>query len=196
MPEVDQSGVAAGVSPAPAAAPITDLQIIGGGIDIDAVKIDGTLEKVKVRQLPIALLGEWGNSQGQENEAYLIELLCDRVDRATSYHLTNARLAEMRVQSILFQAPIEQIEAIQKRLSAIREEIAQHEAKPRWSDTLTHETVERIREIGELLNKKKFSSQTLRATASSKAILETMGASASSTSSAPSPPSGAPPNAT
>ena len=150
-------------SPAPpenGGAEVTELQILNGGIEIEVVKIDGGQEKVKVRQLPISVLGEWGRNQGGEAEAYLVELLCDKVDRTTVHHLQNALMIEMRVQQILMQAPVEQIEPIEKRLTAIREEIAKHQAKPRWSDTLTHESVAKIRELGERLNKKNTSNRS------------------------------------
>jgi len=172
----------------------SELQIINGGIEIDAVKIDGGSERVKVRQLPIALLGEWSKSQG--DEAHLVELLCDKLDRTTVYHLANARMTEMRVLTILQQAPFAQIEEIEKRLIAIREEIARHEAKPRWSDTLTHETAAEIRTLGESLNKKKFAEQTKRTETASKALLEAMNLSPSLTSSSPSPASAPSPSGT
>jgi hypothetical protein len=168
-------------SPENGGAAPTELQVINGGIEIDAVKIDASSERVKVRQLPISLLGEWGRSQG--DEAYLIELLCDKLDRTAFHHLTNARMTEVRVLQILQQADFKQIEQIEKRLIAIRDEIAKHEAKPRWSDTLTHETVAQIRELGERLNKKKFADQTTRTTNSAKALVEMMMPSASPTSS-------------
>lgn len=150
----------------------SELEIINGGIELDVVKIDGGSERVKVLQLPISRIGEWGNCQG--DEAYLIELLCDKLDRSTAHNLTNARLSEMRVQTILFQAPLEQIDAIEKRLAAIRTEIASMEAKTRWSDTVTHESAAQIREIGFRLNKKKFTDQTNRTTTDSQALLEMM----------------------
>jgi hypothetical protein len=180
----------------PSSPPVSELTVLNGGIEIYAVKIDGGQEKVKVRQLPISLVGEWGRSQG--DEAHLVELLCDKLDRTTSFHLQNARLIEMRLQMILQQAPFEQTEAIEKRLIAIREEIAKHEAKPRWSDTLTHETVAKIRELGELLNKKKFVEQTNRTTTASKALLEMMTPekSPSPSSSSASPISAESPSAT
>jgi hypothetical protein len=171
-----------------------ELEILNGGVEITVVKIDGSQEQVKVRQLPISLMGEWGRCQG--DEAHLIELLCDRLDRTAFYHLTNARMTEMRVQSILQQASFAQIEAIEKRLIAIREEIARHESKPRWSDALTHESVAQIRELGERLNKKKFSDQSKRMTASSKALLEMMAPLASPTSLSPSPTSAESPSET
>lgn len=196
MAEENQSATAppenGGAAPA-SASPVTELQILNGGIEIEAIKIDGSSEKVKVRQLPISneQLGAWGRVQ--DDEAYLVELLCDRLDRTTAFHLQNARMVEMRVLQILQQAPFEQTEAIEKRLIAIREEIAKHEAKPRWSDTLTHESVAQIRELGERLNKKKFVDQTNRTTTASKNLLATMtppAKSPSESSSSASPPSG------
>jgi hypothetical protein len=170
------------------AGPATELQILNGGIEIDAVKIDGSQEKVKVRQLPPRLLGEWGNCQG--DEAYLVELLCDKLDRSRDYHLVNARMTEMRVQMILQQADFKQIEAIETRLKAIRNEITALEAKPRWSDTLTYESVVEIREIGMRLNKKKLVEQTNRTTTAAQELLEMMPQkSASPSSSSPSPTS-------
>jgi hypothetical protein len=175
---------------------VTDAQILNGGIEIEVAKIDGSLEKVKVRQLPISIVGEWGHNQSGENEAYLIELLCDKVDRATTFHLRNAQVAEMRVLQILQQAPFEQIEPIQKRLAAIRQEIAQHEAKPRWSDSLTHESAAAIREFGERLNKKKYVDQITRTANSAKTLLETLPKSPEPSSSSPSPASDASPSTT
>jgi ABC-type dipeptide/oligopeptide/nickel transport system ATPase component len=179
-----------------AAAEPTELQILNGGIEINVVKIDGSSEKVKVRQLPISLIGEWGRNQGGENEAYLIELLCDRVDRTTAYHLQNQRMIEMRTMQILQQAPFEQMEPIEKRLVQVREMIAKHEAKERWSDTVTHESVARIRELGERLNKKKYADQILRTTSGAKALREALPKSQEPSSSSASPASAVSPSAT
>lgn len=174
----------------------SELQIINGGIEITVTKIDASSEKVKVRQLPISLIGQWGQNQGSEFEAYLVELLCDKIDSATVYHLQNARMIDIRVLQILQQAPFDQIDAIEKRLRAVREEIAKHEATTRWSDTLTHESVAQIREVGEQLNKKKYARQIERATKSSTAILETLPKSADQNSFSPSPPSDKSPSVT
>lgn len=172
----------------------SELEIINGGIEIEAIKIDRSAEKVKVRQLPVSLLGEWGRNQGSENEAYLVELLCDKLDRGLDYNLRNARMTEMRVLQLLEQAPFEQIETIEKRLKAIRAEIEALENKPRWSDTLTDESVARIRDLGKLLNKKKFVAQMNRTMTDAKEMMETMTPapeqSASENSSSPSQPSG------
>src|SRR4051812_35160459 len=120
MPEQNASSPAppqnGGADTATPASEPTEVQVLNGGIEIDVVKIDGTSEKVKVRQLPISLIGEWGRNQAGENEADLIELLCDKIDRTTAFHLQNERMTEMRVLQILQQAPLEQIEAIEKRL--------------------------------------------------------------------------------
>jgi hypothetical protein len=188
-------------SPAPAenagAAPaVTEPEILNGGIELDVVKIDGSSEKVKVRQLPISLIGEWGRNQGGDNEAYLIELLCDKVDRTTSFHLQNARMIEMRVMQILQQADFKQMEPIEIRLKAIREEIAALEGKPRWSDELTHESVAQIRELGERLNKKKYADRILRTAEGAKALLAALPKSLELSSPSRSQSSGAPPSAT
>lgn len=183
-------------SPAAEAPPVTELQVLNGGVEIDAALIDGTSERVKVRQLPIALQHQYGLNQGAANEAYLIELLCDRLDRTTTHHLSNAYLAEMRVREILRQASFAQLEEIEKRLSAIRTEIAAFEAKPRWSDKITYETAVLIRELGERLNKKKFVDQQTRTLEASGTLLEMLKQSASPTSSSPLPGSGKSPTAT
>ncbi len=161
----------------------TELQVLNGGIEIEVVKIDGSAEKVKVRQLPISLIGEWGRNQGAENEAYLVELLCDKVDRATEYNLRNARLTEIRVLQILQQAEFKQMAAIELRLRGIRTEIARLEEKvaARWSDTITDESAAEIRDLGKRLNKKKFVAQTNRTATDAKELLETM---------SPKPPAG------
>jgi len=55
----------------------TELQIILGGVHVEAKMRDGKTEEVKVRQLPTRLLlGKWTTLQG--DEAGLVELYCDK----------------------------------------------------------------------------------------------------------------------
>lgn len=173
---------------------VSELQVLNGGIEIDVVKIDGSSEKVKVRQLPISLIGEWGHNQGAENEAYLVELLCDKVDRSRVYNLRNARMTEVRVMQILQQADFKQLADVERRLASLRDEIEALEAKERWSDTITDESAAAIRELGKRLNKKKFIAQTTRTEKDATDLLETMSpkpaaGSDSPNSSSPSPTS-------
>jgi len=179
-----------------AAPTLTEEQILNGGIEINVIKIDGSSEKVKVRQLPISLTKRWAQLESQADEAGLVELLCDKIDRTTEHHINNLRLVEMRTQSILLQADIKQIEGIEKYLVRVREDLAKHEAKPRWSDSLTHESIAEIRTLGIRLNKKKYVDQLARNSAAAAAILEAWPASLGPNSSSPSAPSAEKPSAT
>lgn len=53
--------------------PMATLQ---GGVDYEAVKRDGTKEQVKILQLPIKLMPQYGAAL--TNEPALVELLCNR----------------------------------------------------------------------------------------------------------------------
>jgi hypothetical protein len=168
-------------------APPDELQILNGGVELDVVKIDAGSERVKVRQLPIALVGQWGTNQN--DEAFIVELLCDRIDKSTQHHLQHARMAEFRVLQMLQSAKLDEMGPIETRLQSLRTEIAALETKPRWSDTITHESAAQIRALGERLNKKKFVDQTKRNTSAAKNLLTEMSGSAAQNSSSPSQPS-------
>jgi hypothetical protein len=174
MPDEAQSSAASTAS--------EELAVLNGGVEVDVEKIDGSLETVTVRQLPISLVGQWRDSQA--DEAFIVELLCDRFDKSTQHHLAHARMSELRVMQMLRSAPFDQLEPIEKRLQALRTEIAALEQKPRWSDSLKHESVARIRELGHRLNKKKAVDQIKRQTAAAKDLLaETNGSESSNSSS-------------
>jgi hypothetical protein len=132
----------------------TGLEVLNGGIEITAVKIDGSQEQVKVRQLPISLVSEWGNMQG--DEAGLTDLLCGKRDRSLQWRQRNAHALELRLLDMLQRAEFEQLDKIEKRLAEARAEVASLEEKEHWSDSLTEESIIEIRELGDRLNSKRF----------------------------------------
>lgn len=188
--DTEENQSAAVVTSVPAvrdASGASEEEIIAGGVDYDAVKIDGTSEKVFVRQLPFSLIPEFGNLQG--DEAALIELLCDKSDRSAVYHINNLRAAEYRVQQLMAKAAFEQIEAYEKRLISIRDQITAQEKKQRWSDSLTEEAGVKILELGARLNKKKFERWTKRRAQAAREMAKSAAASLQESSSSSSPAS-------
>lgn len=131
-----------------------ELDVLNGGVEITVTKIDGSSEQVKVRQLPMSLVGEWGRMQG--DEAGLVDLLCDKRDRSLQWRVRNARALEIRLHELLRAAEFSQIEKIEKRLSDARTEITRLEQEEHWSDSLTEESIVEIRELGDRLNSKRF----------------------------------------
>jgi hypothetical protein len=57
MPDEAQSSAASTAS--------EELAVLNGGVEIDVEKIDGSLETVTVRQLPISLVGQWRRFAGR-----------------------------------------------------------------------------------------------------------------------------------
>jgi hypothetical protein len=102
-------------APNPNTAEPNDLEILNGGIEITVVKIDGSQEQVKVRQLPMSLVSEWGSMQG--DEAGLIDLLCGQRDRSFQWRLRNAQALELRLLDMLQRAEFSQLDNIEKRLA-------------------------------------------------------------------------------
>jgi hypothetical protein len=163
-----------------------ELAVLNGGVEIDVEKIDGSFETVQVRQLPSALLPQWWNPDNQRDEAFIVELLCDKIDRTTQYNLANTRLMLIRVQSMLRSAPASQLNSLRDRLDKLVAEIEALEKKQRWSDTLTHESVAQIRSLGLRLNKKKAAEQMKRQAETSEEIVAEMKALGITNSSSPS----------
>jgi hypothetical protein len=125
-----------------------------GDAEITVHKIDGTEEEVKVRQLPVRLLEDWGRLQSQEGE--LVELLCGKQNGNAIWNIENERAVETRLLALLRQSPFDQIEFIEKRLIQTREAIAKHESAAHWSDSLTDESIFAIIDLGNQLNAKRF----------------------------------------
>ena len=160
-----------------------ELEVIDGGVTITVHKTDGCQEQVKVRQLPIRLLEEWGRSGDQ---AEIAELLCDKIDRHTLWHLRNARSTEIRLLELLRGAPFEQIGAVEERLAAVRTEIERHEDGAHWSDQLTQESIIEIIELGDRLNRPRLArwaeTQAKTIGQKMKTLMESLSANSSSAS--------------
>jgi hypothetical protein len=138
----------------PPSAAQNELEVLNGGVEITVTKIDGSSEQVKVRQLPMSLVGEWGSMQG--DEAGLIDLLCGKRDRALQWRVRNAHSLEMRLHELLRTAEVTQVDKIEKRLAEARAEITRLDQEGHWSDSLTEESIIEIRELGDRLNSKRF----------------------------------------
>jgi hypothetical protein len=129
-------------------------QVINGGIEIEVQKINGSVEKVKVRQLPQRFIPDYGRLG--DNESDLVELLCDKIDNSTGYHMRNAIIIEQRLLEIQKTAVLEQMPKIEERLQKVRTEIAALEKTAHWSDSLTEESMLLVIDFGKRLNQKKF----------------------------------------
>lgn len=152
------------------------LTIINGRVEITAVKIDGSTEQVKVRQLPVRFRMDWGKLQSEEAE--LVELLCDKQNRNAAWNIRNKRAIEAQLLQLLGQAQFEQINLIEQRLDQTREALAKHESAEHWSDSLTDESIIKIIELGDRLNRSRFNQWTERMTKSieptMKSIIESL----------------------
>lgn len=133
----------------------TEMEILNGGVLVEIIKSNGSVEQVKVRQLPIGDMPEYGGLQG--NERALIELLCGKQNRALSIRLRNAHLTEERLQGLLATATLENTIAIEKEMKRVAEEIAKMQAEATdFADSLTEESFVKILEEGERLNLPRF----------------------------------------
>src|SRR5688572_7418519 len=56
--------------------PQSPLATLLGGVEIEVKKLDGSTEKVRVRQLPVKLYPQY--LQSMQDEPKMIELLCDK----------------------------------------------------------------------------------------------------------------------
>ncbi len=130
------------------------MTVILGGVEVEARLRDDTIEKVKVRQLPISLIDQWVTLQGDESS--LVELYCDRRDNAIAGRLQLLRVQELRLLAILGNAEPEQFDGLDERLLRLRERIVELEEKPRWADQLLPESHTEILRIGEELNRPIF----------------------------------------
>ena len=148
-------GGTSSASPAAEAAPEpTELQVLGGGVEITVTKIDQSSEAVKVRQLPWRDLPSFGSLQG--DEAALAEFLCGKQRTGVTERLRNAHITEYRLTELIRQAEFEQIPAIEKELNRVRTEIEELEKNEHWSDSLTEESLVAILDLGMRLNEKRF----------------------------------------
>ena len=55
---------------------INDLVIINGGVEITVMRLDGAEETVKVRQVPLRHMAQYGSAQG--DEAKIIEVVTNK----------------------------------------------------------------------------------------------------------------------
>jgi len=132
------------------------LATVLGGIGVEITLRSGVKEKVNVRQLPIRLLKDWADLQG--DEASLAELYCDRRNAEAL-----ARLRKLRGEEyIFFQQmsasgnPPEAIKKASEELAMVRAEIDKLERENRWDDELTPESHDEIIRLGEELNRPRF----------------------------------------
>lgn len=139
-----------------AAAAVTHpLAPILGAIEITVTKRNGAQEKVKVRQLPIRLLGEW--SRVIEEESALVELYCDQIDRDR-----DSKLRKLGAEVVALYQQIqkglsgEELEKVSNDLAMTRAEIDKITGAPRWDDELTPESHDEIVRIGYELNRPRF----------------------------------------
>lgn len=134
----------------PAASPPTDFEIIDGGATIDIEMHDGTRDRVKVLLLTVRGLELLADLNLQSDIA---EHYCGKRDKSAAWNLRNAYIAQDRLQQLLQNAEIDQIDAIEKKLASVRQEIEALEDRPKWADTLALESVIKIIETGERINR-------------------------------------------
>lgn len=132
------------------------LQTALGAVEVDAKFRDGQSDKVKVRSLPIRLLGLWGECQG--DEAALVELYCGELDEKKFRQMRNIQAQWYAVNELTKKAEnlkgLQEINAELARLNGEAEKVL--ESWDRWSDKLTPETHDKIFEAGEQINRPRY----------------------------------------
>ncbi len=131
-----------------------NINIILGGVTVEALFRDGTKEEVKVRQLPIESIDRWVLLQG--DEVALVELYCDREDKVRAANLESANALGARLNVMLGSAEIDNLSKISAELEKVRERIIQINDAPRWASKLLPESHEQILGIGGELNRPIF----------------------------------------
>lgn len=130
------------------------LTTIFGGQTVEVRYRDGTTEKVLVRQLPIEVIQHW--AELQSDESALVELYCDRQDKARVATLASVASLGQRLTVMLADASIEDAIKITAELEKVRTRVLELNEKPRWASTLLPESHEEIVQLGQELNEPLF----------------------------------------
>ena len=133
----------------------SELEILAGGAEINALKIDKSIEKVKVRILDYDKLQSYGDLTLNRDETSIAELLCGKSDHTNIYAMAGARAHEQRLLDLMRETPFEKQSEVETKLAKVHDEIAALDSRPRWGNTLTEESLGQVLQLGERLNAKR-----------------------------------------
>jgi hypothetical protein len=105
--------------------------------------------------LPIRLLSDWSRLAG--DEAGLVELYCDKINKQAAEQLRKLRTEEFGVVQLIAKASDkEEVAKLSDELAMTRNKIDTLVAETSWDDQLTPDSHDEIIRIGRELNRPRF----------------------------------------